>query len=120
MIGYIFCRLFLSAIAIGLMAIALERSSYLSGSMISWLFLMTFAVIICTYVTLIVILRFRKLSEQSEQSARKLNEETISAFAKTSDNLRLIAEVLNKNASLMERLACMMNESNIEKNDVPE
>ena len=115
LIVFVFCRLFLCATAIVLIALILERGSILNGGMSKWLILLVFASVVCMLISLTVIQQVRKITEQS---VKKFRNEAAAACAKTSENLRLIAEVLDKNAFLMDEFVCMINDQDVEGNDV--
>ena len=117
LIGFVFCRLFLCATAIVLIAIALERSSIFTSSMGKWLFLIAFAFAVCMFVTLTVIQQVRKITEQT---VKKFSEDAFETFAKTSENLEFIAKVLRKNAFLMNEFVDMISDQDDKSNDASE
>ena len=117
LIGFVFCRLFLCAIAIVLIALALERGSIFYGVMGKWLFLFGFAFAVCMLVTFTVVQQVRKITEQT---VKKFSDDAFETFAKTSANLEFMADVLRKNASLMNTFVHMITDQDDENNDASE
>ena len=117
LIGFVFCRLFLCAAAIVIIALVLERGAILDDGMIKWVLLLIFAFAVCMFVSLTVIHQVRKITEQS---VKKFSDDAVSACAQTSENLRLIAALLDKNALLMDEFVYTLNQRDVESNDVSE
>ena len=115
LILFVFFRLFLCATATVLIAVVLERGSIFVAGVAKWLFIFAFAFAVCLYISLSVIQLVR---ETTKQSVKKFSDEVVAACAKTSENLLLIPEVLDKNAFLMDKFVFMINERDVGSNDV--
>ena len=117
LVGFVFCRIILCVSATVLIALILENCSFLRGSVTKWLIMLFFAAAVCMFISLTIIEHVRIITEQS---VKKFSDEAAVACAKTSENLRIMAEVLNKNAYLMDEFVCMINKRDVEGNDVSE
>ena len=100
---FVFVRLFICALTVGLFAYVLEHTGLpASAKMAAFL---VFTAAMCFYTSVTV---FRRINLVIEQSAIKL-EETSATLMKTAASLRGVADAVKKNAVLLDEFVCLVD-----------
>ena len=108
---FIFTRLFICALTVGLFAYVVEHTGIPSS--VKVVALLVFAAVMCFYTSIMVL---RRINLVIEQSALKLAE-TSATLIEAAASLRGVADAIKNNAVLLDEFVYLVDKQNTESQD---